>query len=463
MSIHRGDPGFITDVDALRAPTRALILTDCRKGLAHLPGDSVSLTHTSPPYNIGRNYRGFRDQHQLDEYSALVSEVFRELHRVTAPGGSVFWQVGYTSNGESSELGSSGITALDCFSIPLAIDAGFVLWDRVVWSYFGSMAFQTKFTNRYETILWLTKLDKSGSTPFFDLDQIREKSKSYDGRNHVLGRNPGNVWESERVAFGSLGQTSHVAVFPEEVSEKIVRACSRVDDLICDPFAGSGTLPKVALTLGRRFVGTEISSSYIEEADQRLRLWAPSEVGNLAFGLLVKHGFANEPSKQSKSKLAQSLGNRRQTDTAIRRRLRELQAEVKEVREAERVTRSIKDRKEQLWAKYDAILAAGDVEDDIIAADSSLCFCFAHRRRWNGVRRYMSAAETLLRLRTEIEGSPSVESYLTDLCVQADTRFAVLGRSIECLRVDPGLGCNGGKQPARKKRAPAQDGLELWG
>ncbi len=457
----RQPKSFVGEVDALSAPDRSLILSDCREALPRIPVGSVALTHTSPPYNIGRNYRGFRDRQDMDEYQDLVRAVFGELHRVTRPGGSVFWQVGYTTYGNGGESTPGGIMALDCLSLPLALDAGFVLWDRIIWSYLGSMAFQSKFTNRYETILWLTKTDASITAPSFALDEVRERSKQYDGRNHLLGKNPGNVWHAERVAFGSIGQTSHVAVFPEEVSEKIVRACSQPNDLVLDPFSGSGTLPKVAFTLGRRFVGTEISEQYLDEADQRLRLWRSSEAENLAIGLLVKYGFHSRAGKEPRSRLAKQLGGflkRKECQAEIRR----LRGQIEEITDAPRVTRALKDRKTQLWEYYDKVVEAGDESKEIIAADRALGFCFAHRHRWNGLRRYLTAAEGLLALQDAIDAAPSVDRYMDDLCEGADTRFKVLSRDIECLRPDPGLGCNGETRPSKARRQEKRDQMPLW-
>ena len=396
-----------------------------RRCCASLPDDAAALTHTSPPYNIERGYRGFRDRQDVDAYRDLVRDVLEQLHRLTRPGGSVFWQVGYTTIGEGPGRESGGIQVLDALTLPIAEDAGFRLWDRIVWNYFGSMAFRTKFTNRHETILWLVKPEAEGSlAPLFQLDEIREKAKSYDGRNHLFGRNPGNVWSAERVAFGSSGQTSHVAVFPEEVSERIVRACSRAGDLVLDPFAGSGTLPKVARTLGRRFIGCEISGEYLREADERLRLWGTSEAENLAIGLIVRHAFRGRAGSRPLQAVAGAL------DAHVPRvvplaRVRELEASCAEILAAPRVTKAIKHRKRVLWERNDEFIVAGDESDPIIAADRALSFCYGHRSKWNGVRRVLSAGQALHALRNSIDGAGGADRYVESLCAAAHTRFNV--------------------------------------
>jgi len=241
---------------------RALARCDCRDALRLCPGDWAALVHTSPPYNIGRRYKDFLDARQIDQYQAFLREVISELSRILRPGGSVFWQTGYTEKRyESSGRTDGGIVLLDSLSLPVFTQCGFVLWDRIIWNYFGSMAFKSKFTNRHETILWFVRSAPNHAGPAFYLDEVREMAVSYDGRNHILGRNPGNVWQAERVAYGSSGQTTHPAVFPEEISEKIIRGCTTPGDIVIDPFMGSGTACKVSLTLGRQFLGCDISES----------------------------------------------------------------------------------------------------------------------------------------------------------------------------------------------------------
>ncbi len=228
-----------------------IICGDSLEVLPHLPDDSVDLIHTSPPYNIEKPYAsGITDKAPLSEYLEFLDSVIGEIKRVVRPGGSIFWQTGYTQYDEAG----SEIVPIDHLShVMFRGDPHPVqLWDRIIWRYWGGHAFTKKFTNKHETIMWCVK---PGAEPRFCVEEVRERAKSYDKRNNFWGRNPGNVWDVDRVAFGSSGQTSHIAVFPEEVTERIVRACSSPDDFVLDPFSGSGTVAKVARGLGRRWLG----------------------------------------------------------------------------------------------------------------------------------------------------------------------------------------------------------------
>jgi adenine-specific DNA-methyltransferase len=171
-----------------------------------------------------------------------LGEVIGHLGRVMQDGASVFWQTGYTQT-------EGGIQPIDMHTHALFQEAGFTLWDRIIWHYLGGKAFRDKFTNRHETIMWYWK--PGGGRPAFTVDPIRVALAEHDARNNFWGRNPSNVWTVDRVAFGSKTQTEHIAVFPEAVSERILRACTRPGDLVLDPFSGSGTVAKVAHSLGR--------------------------------------------------------------------------------------------------------------------------------------------------------------------------------------------------------------------
>ena len=193
------------------------------KSLGDFPSDSVDLIHTSPPYNIEKHYADSSDDLEHGEYLQLLADVFSECYRVLQPGASLFLQTGY------SQDMSAEIFPIDMLSYRVMRSIGYKLWDRIVWHYRGGMSFTRKFKNTHETILWWVKPQADGSfQPFFDVDAVREQSKSYDKRNNLLGKNPGNVWSEDRVAFGGHARdTSHIAIYPESVTERIIRACTR--------------------------------------------------------------------------------------------------------------------------------------------------------------------------------------------------------------------------------------------
>jgi site-specific DNA-methyltransferase (adenine-specific) len=76
-----------------------------------------------------------------------------------------------------------------------------------------------------------------------------------------------NVW------FINVGTRNynHPAIFPEELANDHILSWSNIDDLVYDPMMGSGTVAKMAIVNHRKFIGSEISKEYCEEANKRIQ------------------------------------------------------------------------------------------------------------------------------------------------------------------------------------------------
>ena len=260
-----------------------IVLGDCINLFRKIKNNSIRTIHTSPPYNIERGYEGYHDNLDGGDYIHFIEKVLFECKRTLVSGGSLFWQTGYTKEGNEY------ITPLDHLTFNLFREMGFRLKDRIIWRYWGGMAFKSKFTNKHETILWWIKPGQRTTKLRFNVFPVREATKFYDSRNNLFGRNPGNVWEVDRVAFGSNDQTSHIAVFPEEISDRIILATTNEDDLVLDPFSGSGTVCKVAKSRGRSFIGFELSPLYHGESVRRVSLQAKGELLSVLSEILNQH------------------------------------------------------------------------------------------------------------------------------------------------------------------------------
>ena len=115
----------------------------------------------------------------------------------------------------------------------------------------------------------------------FNLDDVRDPNVKYphqkkNGKIKVnsLGKNPTDVWEFPKVTSGknrsSPERTPHPAQFPAAVIERILKATSNCEDIIFDPFLGSGTTAVVALALQRQVIGFEIRQDYCDIAANRI-------------------------------------------------------------------------------------------------------------------------------------------------------------------------------------------------
>ena len=95
-----------SDADGLRGLEGGVALGDATAILSMLPDNCVDLVHTSPPYNIAKPYESSpSDKNSMSEYRAFLRLAIGEIKRVVRPGGSVFWQTGYTrGEGDSREI-----------------------------------------------------------------------------------------------------------------------------------------------------------------------------------------------------------------------------------------------------------------------------------------------------------------------------------------------------------------------
>ena len=402
-----------------------IVCGDAIEVLSSLPSECVDLIHTSPPYNIDRPYEmSTSDKSPGLEYFNFLRDSVRQLKRVLRPGGSIFWQTGYTQ--ESN--GSRGIIPIDLYSYEIFREepTSLLLWDRIIWRYWGGHAFTRKFTNKHETILWFVK---PGGEPIFDVDSVREKAKEYDKRNNFWGRNPGNVWEVDRVAFGSTEQTSHIAVFPEEVSERIIRACSKPESFVLDPFAGSGTVPKIAQGLGRRWLGIEISPVYAAEAAIRVGYQQPGETDSLASELAKHFGFNSKRGTLLLNEIQRRICTWL-TSVPLEQLRMTFEADIQSVFDISNGRNQIK---RDIWGKYDGIFSSQHrIESPIQLVDRLLMRCYKLRRHFNGVRRYNSALVAVEELAKNMVAGRA-QAYLRRIICQEPSSFMVAGDTIEFL------------------------------
>ncbi len=240
---------------------------DCITAFQQLDSPLVSLTVTSPPYNIGKAYE---TPLPLDEYLAWCQRWIDEVYRITLPDGAFWLNLGY---------------------LPLpgrakALPIPYLLWQRVpffliqevVWNYGAGVAGKKFFSPRNEKFLWYVK-DENRYT--FNLDAVRDPNIKYPNQKkngkikvNALGKNPSDVWQFPKVTSGtdrsSKERTAHPAQFPEQVIRRIILSTSNPADLVLDPFMGSGTTAVAALRLGRKVVGFEISAAYCAIAADRI-------------------------------------------------------------------------------------------------------------------------------------------------------------------------------------------------
>lgn len=251
-----------------------VVCGDNKVVLAEMAENSIDLTVTSPPYDNIRDYKG---------YAVDMSEVAKQLFRVTKPGGIVVWVVGdSTENG--SESGNSFRQAL------MFMETGFKLHDTMIYekntSSFPARRDGNRYTQIFEYMFVFSKgkpktshliCDKenkwAGHTNWGkntqrgrDGDLVETKDikpvPQYSPRNNIWKYNVGKGFNSS-----DKESHSHPAIFPEKLAEDHILSWSNEGDTVLDPFCGSGTTCKMAKKNKRNYIGIDISQEYCTLAE----------------------------------------------------------------------------------------------------------------------------------------------------------------------------------------------------
>jgi adenine-specific DNA-methyltransferase len=250
-----------------RGEKYAIYNSDCLTGLRQLPSDLVNLTITSPPYNIGKEYE---TPLPLNDYVNWCGDWANEIFRITTTDGAFWLNLGYVS--------VDGIAK----AMPLT----YLLWDKMpfyliqelVWNYGAGVAAKHSLSPRNEKFLWYVK-DKDQYT--FNLDEIRDPDVKYPNqkkngklRCNTIGKNPSDVWQIAKVTSGenssSSERTPHPAQFPTDLVDRLVKGFSNPNDLLLDPFMGSGTTAECAIRQNRYVIGFELREQYCLHIQERL-------------------------------------------------------------------------------------------------------------------------------------------------------------------------------------------------
>ena len=236
----------------------------CLTTLSKLEDDSIDVVITSPPYNmnlrirkgeycsrqivkeISTKYEGFADNLPIEEYNKFHSDVLRELLRVS---NLVFYNVQIVTGSKRSVFKMIGDFSKNLKDI--------IIWDKG----YAEPAIQEQVLNRQSELILVFEKDYPISRQF---------------RTAVFKRGTlGDVWKIGRDRKKERGQ-NHGAVFPEELVKTIIENFSKKNDVIYDPFLGTGTTAVVAKKLGRKFLGSELLKSYYKISQKRLK-----DVGDL--------------------------------------------------------------------------------------------------------------------------------------------------------------------------------------
>lgn len=246
------------------APRCVLHTGDCLEILAGMPARSARLAFADPPYNIGVDYGAhYDDARNADEFQRWCVEWMAGVHRVLTDDGSLWLLI------------SHEWAWVLCYEAVETI--GFHLQQWITWYESFGVNMTGKFNRCSRALLWLVK-DRERFV-FRDCPEIRRASDRQAKYGDIRANPDGKLWDDVWGVNPPIPRLTGTAAeripgFPTQLPLALVRpvvACaSDVDDLVLDPFNGSGTTGVAALGLGRRYVGIELSGRFADTA--RLRL-----------------------------------------------------------------------------------------------------------------------------------------------------------------------------------------------
>jgi len=263
----------------------SIFLGSSEEVLKSFPDKYFQTCITSPPYWGLRDYgvsRQIGAESTVQEYIRNLVIVFRQVKRTLKDDGTFWLNIGdaYTSGNRTWRAEDKknparamtyrpptpdGLKPKDLIGVPWRLafalqEDGWYLRSDIIWNKPNCQPESVKDrpTRSHEYIFLLTKSEKY----YYDNDAIKEEASNGSRKNKRT------VWNINTEAFPG----AHFATFPETLVLPCILAGSREEDIVLDPFFGSGTVGYVAAKNSRQFVGIEINQEYVEIAKNRIGL-----------------------------------------------------------------------------------------------------------------------------------------------------------------------------------------------
>ena len=242
--------------------------------MGRVGADSVALVVTSPPYFAGKEYEEELGKNGVPatylEYLGLLTDVFAECKRVLEPGGRIAVNV--------ANLGRRPYRSLSADVIQILQELGLLMRGEVIWwkgkAAGGSCAWGTFQRPGNPVLRDVTERILIASKERFDR-AISPTDRHDDGwpsvttisRDEFLEATT-DLWE---IPPESASRVKHPAPFPVELPKRLIELYTYEDDLVLDPFIGSGSTAVAAVRTHRHYVGFDTDAKYVRIAKQRVK------------------------------------------------------------------------------------------------------------------------------------------------------------------------------------------------
>lgn len=233
-----------------------ILVGDCLRVLPTIAAESIDLIVADPPYNIGIDYGMGKKADRRGDYWAWCRKWIYLCNRVLRDGGSM-WIISGQEHGAEIDL-----------SIQLE---GLTVRNRITWHETFGVYCHGKFGRCSRPVFYAVKgRDYTFNREAVTVPSARQQ-KYGDSRAAPGGKIMGDVWQINRVCGTFTERVKGVPTqLPSELVSRIIGVSSNPGDAVLDPFAGSGTTPAVAASMGRIATGIELNPEYAAIAERRV-------------------------------------------------------------------------------------------------------------------------------------------------------------------------------------------------
>ena len=238
-----------------------IIASSC-ENMKDIPNNSLHLMITSPPYNVSKEYD---NDLSLNEYLNLLKNCFTETYRVLVDGGRACINI--------ANIGRKPYIPLSDYVSKIMIEIGFNMRGEIIWNKSAGAGISTawgSFQSASNPILrdvheYILIFSKGNYKRERDKEEKELRKDNITKEEFIEWTK--SVWTMNTESAKRIG---HPAPFPEELPNRLIKLFSFTNDIVIDPFMGSGTTAIAAINKKRNFVGYEINEEYINLANNRI-------------------------------------------------------------------------------------------------------------------------------------------------------------------------------------------------
>lgn len=238
-----------------------IIASSC-ENMKDIPNNSLHLMITSPPYNVSKEYD---NDLSLNEYLNLLKNCFAETYRVLVDGGRACINI--------ANIGRKPYIPLSDYVSKIMIEIGFNMRGEIIWNKSAGAGISTawgSFQSASNPILrdvheYILIFSKGNYKRERDKEEKELRKDNITKEEFIEWTK--SVWTMNTESAKRIG---HPAPFPEELPNRLIKLFSFTNDIVIDPFMGSGTTAIAAIKNNRNFVGYEINKEYINLANNRI-------------------------------------------------------------------------------------------------------------------------------------------------------------------------------------------------